>query len=287
MYSLPISTYSDYWRATKIWSSYIGGIAVFAAGTHYSAMSVPHIIEPISTFQQAAQTLTTNKLGAEVSFSSLIQKPSSQGTAIMGVFSQGAERISNKIEIVDSEIPFKTQYVESDKILPGKRQTQEKGENGILREVVKTFEVDGQINHQQVQKSFELKTPKNEVIIQNTKPVSKKKVVIANTSQPAASQSIEVSKMNVSRSLNSESTAYTFTGNKTATGIVPREGIIAVDPKVIALGSKVYVEGYGYAIAADTGGDIRGNRIDVFFPTLRQCINWGRRVVRIYVIKPN
>jgi len=287
MYSLPISTYSDYWRATKIWSSYIGGIAVFAAGTHYSAMSAPHITEPISTFQQATQTLTIKKLGAEVSFSSLIQKPSSQGTAIRGVSSQGAERISNKIEIVDSEIPFKTQYVESDEILPGKRKTQEKGENGILREVVKTFEVDGRINHQQVQKSFELKTPKNEVIIQNTKTVSKKKVVIPNTSQPAASQSIEVAKMNVSRSLNSESTAYTFTGNKTATGIVPRQGIIAVDPKVIALGSKVYVEGYGYAIAADTGGDIRGNRIDVFFPTLRQCINWGRRVVRIYVIKPN
>src|SRR5665648_179784 len=287
MYSLPISTYSDYWRATKIWSSYIGGIAVFAAGTHYSAMSAPHITEPISTFQQATQTLTIKKLGAEVSFSSLIQKPSSQGTAIRGVSSQGAERISNKIEIVDSEMPFKTQYVESDEILPGKRKTQEKGENGILREVVKTFEVDGRINHQQVQKSFELKTPKNEVIIQNTKTVSKKKVVIPNTSQQAASQSIEVAKMNVSRSLNSESTAYTFTGNKTATGIVPRQGIIAVDPKVIALGSKVYVEGYGYAIAADTGGDIRGNRIDVFFPTLRQCINWGRRVVRIYVIKPN
>lgn len=78
-----------------------------------------------------------------------------------------------------------------------------------------------------------------------------------------------------------------YTGNKTAPGIEPREGLIAVDPKVIAKGSEVYVEGYGYAIAADTDGAIRGNRMDVFFPTLRQCGDWGRKSVLVYVIQPN
>lgn len=287
MYSLPISTYSDYWRATKVWSSYIGGLAVFAAGTRYSVMSAPNITQAIPMFQQTTQSLTINKLGTEVGFSDIGQRPSGQGTVSRGVSSEGTSKISTKIECVDTEIPFETQYIESDKLLPGNSEIQEKGEKGILRQVVKTFEVDGQINDQQVQTSFEFKSPKKEVIFQNTKPVPKKKVVIANTAKSAAPQSLEVSTMNVSRSLNIESTAYTFTGNKTATGIEPREGIIAVDPKVIALGSKVYVEGYGYAIAADTGGDIRGNRIDVFFPTLRQCINWGRKYVRIYVIKTN
>jgi 3D (Asp-Asp-Asp) domain-containing protein len=276
MYSLPISTYSDYWRATKVWSSYLGGLAVFAAGTRYSVLGAPDITRTMQpTFQQTTQSLNTNKLGE-----------SSPGVASQGVTSQGAERISNKIEVIDIEIPFDTQYVESDKILPGKSEIQEKGEKGILRQVVKTFEVDGQINDQQVQSSFELKSPKKEVILQNSKPVPKKKVIIQN-SMPAAEEGLELAKMNIRLTLNVESTAYTYTGNKTATGVEPRKGLIAVDPKVIAMGSKVYVEGYGYAIAADTGGAIRGNRIDVFFPTLRQCIDWGRKPVHIYVLQPS
>lgn len=287
MYSLPISTYSDYWRATKVWSSYLGGLAVFAAGTRYSVLSAPDITRTMQpTFQQTTQSLNTNKLGTEVSFSDPRQWASSQGTVSRGVSSQGAERISNKIEVVDIEIPFDTQYVESDKLLPGKSEIQEKGEKGILRQVVKTFEVGGQISDQQVQSSFEFKSPKKEVILQNSKPVPKKKVIIQN-SIPAAAEGLELAKMNIRLTLNVESTAYTYTGNKTATGVEPREGLIAVDPKVIAMGSKVYVEGYGYAIAADTGGAIRGNRIDVFFPTLRKCIDWGRKSVHIYVLQPS
>ena len=69
-------------------------------------------------------------------------------------------------------------------------------------------------------------------------------------------------------------TAYTASCNGcsgvTATGFNlranPDAKVIAVDPSVIPLGSKVYVEGYGYAIAADTGGSVKGKRIDVFFP---------------------
>jgi len=287
MYSLPISTYSDYWRATKVWSSYLGGLAVFAAGTRYSVLSAPDITRTMQpTFQQTTQSLNTNKLGTEVSRGVSIQGESSPGVASQGVPSQGTERISNKIEVVDIEIPFDTQYVESDKLLPGKSEMQEKGEKGILRQVVKTFEVSGQINDQQVQSSFEFKSPKKEVILRNSKPVPKKKVIVQN-SKPAAAKGPELAKMNIRLTLNVEATAYTYTGNKTATGVEPREGLIAVDPKVIAMGSKVYVEGYGYAIAADTGGAIRGNRIDVFFPTFRQCIDWGRKSVHIYVLQPS
>jgi len=282
MYSLPISTYSDYWRATKAWSSYLGGLAVFAAGTRYSVLGTPDLTRTIQpTFQQTTQSLNTNKLGTEVS-----RGVSIQGEASQGILNQGAERISNKIEVINQEIPFDTQYVESDKLLPGNREIQEKGEKGILRQVVKTVEVGGKISDQQVQSSFEFKSSKREVILRNSKPAPKKKVILQNAI-PTAAVGLELANMNISLTLNVESTAYTFTGNKTATGVEPKQGVIAVDPKVIKLGSKVYVEGYGYAIAADTGGAIRGNRIDVFFPTLRQCINWGRKAIRIYVLKPS
>lgn len=61
--------------------------------------------------------------------------------------------------------------------------------------------------------------------------------------------------------------------------------VIAVDPKVIKLGTKVHVEGYGYAVAGDTGGAIKGKKIDVFIPTQKAALNWGRKSVKIKILK--
>ncbi|MDQ7092769.1 3D domain-containing protein [Desulfosporosinus sp. PR] len=337
MYSLPITTYSDYWRATKTWSSYLGGLAVFAAGTRYTALSTPDVtqISQVS-YQQFKQPQNVPKPKLEISFldsrktiprvgnisrgasylnegslkapsldqdsrevpgdsdsnpvtdntektkqlnasqeqnqsDALTQEELGEGANSTAIQSSGTA-MTNVTEIVDKEIPFDTQVIETDKLLPGMTQVQEEGENGVLRQFVKTFEVGGQPVDQQVQLSFELKSPKKKVVIQNSKPV--------------VGEHFDLDKLNVSKTITVESTAYTYTGNKTAVGLPPRQGLIAVDPRVIAMGSKVYVEGYGYAIAADTGGDIRGNRIDVFFSTLRQCLDWGRKPVRIHVLKP-
>lgn len=81
-------------------------------------------------------------------------------------------------------------------------------------------------------------------------------------------------------------TAYTHTGNKTASGVWPTVGFtVAVDPDVIPMGTLMYVEGYGYARAEDTGGLIKGNRIDIFLNTEKECRSWGVRNVRVYILK--
>ena len=64
----------------------------------------------------------------------------------------------------------------------------------------------------------------------------------------------------------------------------PDAKVIAVDPSIIPLGSKVYVEGYGYATAEDTGGAIKGNRIDVFVPEQNDALQWGRKQVKVTII---
>ena len=64
----------------------------------------------------------------------------------------------------------------------------------------------------------------------------------------------------------------------------PDAKVIAVDPSIIPLGSKVYVEGYGYATAEDTGGAIKGNRIDVFVPEQNDALQWGRKDVKVTII---
>lgn len=74
--------------------------------------------------------------------------------------------------------------------------------------------------------------------------------------------------------------------NKTASGIDLSKNpmVIAVDRRVIPLGTKVYVEGYGYAIAGDTGGAIKGNKIDVHFDSVSRCYEWGRKTVKLYIL---
>ncbi len=71
----------------------------------------------------------------------------------------------------------------------------------------------------------------------------------------------------------------------TATGRRAGPGIVAVDPRVIPLGSRLYIPGYGFAVAGDTGGDIRGNRVDLGFLSYDAAIRFGRRDVIVYTLK--
>ena len=80
-------------------------------------------------------------------------------------------------------------------------------------------------------------------------------------------------------------TAYTHTGYRTATGTWPSRGTIAVDPKVIPLGTRLYVDGYGEGVAVDTGGLIKGARIDVFMETRDEAILWGKRPVEVKILE--
>lgn len=82
------------------------------------------------------------------------------------------------------------------------------------------------------------------------------------------------------RTMTVSSTGYSLPGH-TATGLPVGWGVVAVDPSVIPLGTKLTIPGYGAAVAADTGGAVRGYDIDIWFPTLAQARAWGRRTVTI------
>ena len=85
-----------------------------------------------------------------------------------------------------------------------------------------------------------------------------------------------------------EATAYTWGGGATghtSIGLWPKRGIVAVDPRVIPYYTKLYIPGYGMAIAGDTGGAIVGTRIDLFMDSLHECYQWGRRGVEIYILE--
>ena len=73
----------------------------------------------------------------------------------------------------------------------------------------------------------------------------------------------------------------------TASGMRVEHGVVAVDPNVIPLGTPLYVEGYGFAIAADVGGAIRGHSIDLFMYNLEDAIRFGRRNVTVFILTEN
>jgi 3D (Asp-Asp-Asp) domain-containing protein len=84
--------------------------------------------------------------------------------------------------------------------------------------------------------------------------------------------------------LKVDAVAYYLPG-KTALGVPVRRGVVAVDPDLIPLGTKLHVPGYGPGLAADVGTAIRGRIIDLWFPTTAQARTWGRRTVTITIYR--
>lgn len=131
-------------------------------------------------------------------------------------------------------------------------------------------------------------------------PVAKKEEAKATQPAPEQKTSSNADSSNPTKeqkpqgkTISVTSTAYTAScdgcSGVTYTGIDlnkdPNAKVIAVDPNVIPLGTKVHVEGYGYAIAADIGGAIKGNKIDVHVPSKDEAANWGVRTVNVTIVE--
>jgi 3D (Asp-Asp-Asp) domain-containing protein len=84
--------------------------------------------------------------------------------------------------------------------------------------------------------------------------------------------------------LKVDAVAYYLPGS-TALGVPVRKGVVAVDPKLIPLGTKLHIPGYGPGLAADVGTAIKGRIIDLWFPTTAKARTWGRRTVTITIYR--
>lgn len=114
----------------------------------------------------------------------------------------------------------------------------------------------------------------------------------AATSDAALERSREVSSVAVTVAEKAESDTFTATAyslrGRTATGAAPTQGIIAADPRVLPLGSRVRIEAGSYSgeyLVADTGGAVRGKRIDIWTPSTRDAMRFGRRAVKLTVLQ--
>lgn len=155
----------------------------------------------------------------------------------------------------------------------GVERVMEAGEDGKKRVTVRLHFADGvEVSAEQV----------SEIITEAPKP----QVVHVGTRDMVATSRGD---MRFSRVIAMEATAYLPTDGSpqglTAMGIPARRGVVAVDPEVIPLGTRVYVPGYGTALAADVGGAIEGNRIDLCIEDAAEAWRFGRRSVKVYVLE--
>lgn len=177
-------------------------------------------------------------------------------------------RVTTRIEEREVATPFGIERRPAYNLLKGQTQTLVQGENGLVRESWRVCYHDGEETARELIESEVVAKPKARVLL----------VGMVDTISRGGQE------LRFERSFKATATAYTYTGRNTSTGVAPGPGTVAVDPRVIPLGSRLYIDGYGYGWAMDVGRAIKGERIDVFFPTRQEAIQWGRRTVDVYIL---
>lgn len=168
-------------------------------------------------------------------------------------------------------------------LAPGQTKVIASGAPGTLEAWIRYAQRDGGPVHRLVLFSKVLRAPKTRVVAVG---IGASPLAEFEAHGIAAMASLTRSAM---EAMQMVATAYTAGsaggGGTTAIGRRAGYGIVAVDPRIIPLGTKLYISGYGFAVAGDTGGAIVGHRIDLGFDSLRSAMLFGRRDVTVYRLK--
>ena len=183
-----------------------------------------------------------------------------------------------KTEVEDRPMSYSTKVVETADMAYGETKVSQEGKNGVKTVTVEKEYLGGELVNENVLDVVVKEEPVDEVVLKGT--------YRANSVTDAFTGESYV----YTKAYEMEATAYTISddgwGNRTASGMTTFVGMVAVDPNVIPLGTKLYIEGYGIAIAGDTGGAIKGNKVDLFFNSESECRQFGRQYgLNVYVLE--
>lgn len=198
-------------------------------------------------------------------------------------------------------VPFQTQIQYDDTLATGTRQRVRAGVAGLVEQVLRVVYEDGVEVQRAALDERIVRQPVDEVVRAGRGPLPTLPLMPVPSVPAAPPAPLAIPGLGpdvpVRRVMTMVATAYDpgpiSTGKSpghpaygiTATGMRATYGVVAVDPRVIPFYTRMYIPGYGFGIAADTGGDIKGNRIDVFYPTYREAIQWGRKTVQVYILE--
>lgn len=242
--------------------------------TSYATIEVDGKTHRLSTLGESVSYLLDRanvKLSASDVVEPALSTPTDDGMKIV------VTRHDSKIRSETGVIPYDESRRENKRLARDTEKVIQEGVEGVSEVVYQLNYVDGKLVNEEYIGTRVLSEPVTRIVEYGT----------------AGTITINGVSYVYSRMLEVTATAYSAESRptaRTATGTQPRTGIIAVDPKVIPLGSKVYVEGangkwaYGIATSEDTGGVIKGNIIDLYFNTYAECFAFGRRKAVVYIL---
>lgn len=192
-------------------------------------------------------------------------------------------RVEEVTDVVEEVVAFSTVRRNDSSITKGKEEVVEAGSNGLIEKRYTVVMENGKEVSRELESEEVKKEASQRIVAVGTKVI-----------QQAPSRGTSSSKAVSGKTITMEATAYNWNcatcdgRGLTATGYNLKanpDGVIAVDPSVIPLGTRVYVEGYGYAVARDTGGAIKGNKIDLHMRSVSAARQFGRRTVKLTIVE--
>ena len=202
-------------------------------------------------------------------------------TAITGDTTIAVTRVEERIVKQEMKMDFTNEVRKSDNLDKGLARVIKKGSQGSKELSIKVIFENGKEVKREIAEEKVLKEPVNGIIEEGTRTT-----FVSSRGQVTR----------FVRALKMTATAYDATFEScgkhpdhpqygiTYSGLRVRPGIVAVDPKVIPLGTYLYVEGYGEALAADIGSAIKGNKIDLYYESPEDVAKYGKRTVKVYVL---
>lgn len=186
---------------------------------------------------------------------------------------------------VQEEADFQVVEIENSELAPKERVVTQKGQKGVTEYTYSLRFEDGVEVERVLVSKNELSYPVDEIV--ECGPESVWELGVVPATRPTNYKKVETFNATAYDTSPAENGGW---GGQTSTGMPLTYGVIAVDPSVIPYGTKMYIESvdgqyiYGYAIAGDCGGAIKGNRVDLCFESRSVCNQFGRRPVNIYFL---
>ncbi len=227
---------------------------------------------------------------------------------------EGMSIILDRVEIIEEVneilIPYEAIRESDTSKYVNEKTVKQYGVPGKQQETVRIVKKNGVEVSREILSTVTVSEPQNEIVVWGTKQkaeVTAKKQSVASGNSSFKKAGGEVSAavasnnskgFSYSKVIEVTATAYDPSPSsnagysKTAYGLTPQYGVVAVDPSVIPLGTRLYIESsdggaswvYGYCIAGDTGGAIKGNKVDLCFNTKAECRAFGRKSATVYIL---
>jgi len=262
--------------AASLYFAHLGALPQEGPGRPARAQSplvTIHADGNLFQFRASSATVAEVLREADISLGKLDRTSPAPGTPITDGMTVRVTRVSKRQVVEEAIVPSKTVLLATLDRPAGFSKVLEYGTDGVVRRLLRVWEKDGQVTQQSVVREQVVVPVRDTVVLRGARGLASRG---GDWRRPLRMQATAYDPG--PRSCGRHANGYT------AIGVKATKGIVAVDDRVIPMGTRLYIPGYGFAVAADRGRAIKGRRIDLCFDTYAEAVRWGRRRVDVYML---